>query len=103
MQKEVLLIMSNVVIPVIVGAVCAAVFAVLGFVLGVAHRRKTAEKEIGSATQEATKIINNALAEAEASKKEKVLEAKDEVHKLRSDADRISASAGTKCKDRKNA
>ena len=80
--------MSNVVIPVIVGAVCAAVFAVLGFVLGVAHRRKTAEKEIGSATQEATKIINNALAEAEASKKEKVLEAKDEVHKLRSDADR---------------
>ena len=36
MQKEVLLIMSNVVIPVIVGAVCAAVFAVLGFVLGVA-------------------------------------------------------------------
>ena len=44
MQKEVLLIMSNVVIPVIVGAVCAAVFAVLGFVLGVAHRRKTAEK-----------------------------------------------------------
>ena len=88
MQKEVLLIMSNVVIPVIVGAVCAAVFAVLGFVLGVAHRRKTAEKEIGSATQEATKIIYNALAEAEASKKEKVLEAKDEVHKLRSDADR---------------
>ena len=88
MQKEVLLIMSNVVIPVIVGAVCAVVFAVLGFVLGVAHRRKTAEKEIGSATQEATKIINNALAEAEASKKEKVLEAKDEVHKLRSDADR---------------
>ena len=80
--------MSNVVIPVIVGAVCAVVFAVLGFVLGVAHRRKTAEKEIGSATQEATKIINNALAEAEASKKEKVLEAKDEVHKLRSDADR---------------
>ena len=56
--------------------------------MGVAHRRKTAEKEIGSATQEATKIINNALAEAEASKKEKVLEAKDEVHKLRSDADR---------------
>ena len=45
-------------------------------------------REIGSATQEATKIINNALAEAEASKKEKVLEAKDEVHKLRSDADR---------------
>ena len=88
MQKEVLLIMSNVVIPVIVGAVCAVVFAVLGFVLGVAHCRKTAEKEIGSATQEATKIINNALAEAEASKKEKVLEAKDEVHKLRSDADR---------------
>ena len=80
--------MSNVVIAVIVGVVCAVVFAALGFALGVAYRRKTAEKEIGSATQEATKIINNALAEAEATKKEKVLEAKDEVHKLRSDADR---------------
>ena len=95
--------MSNVVIPVIVGAVCAAVFAVLGFVLGVAHRRKTAEKEIGSATQEATKIINNALAEAEASKKEKVLEAKDEVQSSAPTQTGISASAGTKCKDRKNA
>ena len=49
--------MSNVVIPVIVGAICAAVFAVLGFVLGVAHRRKTAENVIGSATQEASTII----------------------------------------------
>ena len=93
MQKEVLLIMSNVVIPVIVGAVCAAVFAVLGFVLGVAHRRKTAEKEIGSATQEATKIINNALAEAEASKCTSSAPTQTG----------ISASAGTKCKDRKNA
>ena len=100
MQKEVLLIMSNVVIPVIVGAVCAVVFAVLGFVLGVAHRRKTAEKEIGSATQEATKIINNALAEAEASKYWKPRT------KCTSSAPTqtgISASAGTKCKDRKNA
>lgn len=80
--------MSNVVIGVIVGIVCALVFGILGFVLGGEHRRRTAEKEIGSATQEATKIINNALTESESIKKARIVEAKDEIHKLRSDADR---------------
>ena len=57
-------------------------------VLGGEHRRKTSEKEIGSATQQATKIINNALTEAEATKKARLIEAKDEIHKLRHDADK---------------
>ena len=60
----------------------------MGFVLGGEHRRKTSEKEIGSATQQATKIINNALTEAEATKKARLIEAKDEIHKLRHDADK---------------
>ncbi|MGN1124306.1 MAG: Rnase Y domain-containing protein, partial [Eubacterium sp.] len=80
--------MSSVIIPIVIGVICAIVFGVIGFVAGGEHRRKTSEKEIGSATQEATKIINNALAEAESTKKARLVEAKDEIHKLRSDADK---------------
>lgn len=80
--------MSSIIVPIIVGVLCAIIFGVLGFVLGGERRRKTSEKEIGSATQQATKIINNALTEAEATKKARLIEAKDEIHKLRHDADK---------------
>lgn len=80
--------MSSVIIPIIVGLICAIIFGVLGFVIGGEHRRKTTEKEIGSATQQATTIINNALTEAENTKRARLVEAKDEIHKLRSDADK---------------
>ena len=80
--------MSSIIVPIIVGILCAIIFGVLGFVLGGEHRRKTSEKEIGSATQQATKIINNALTEAESTKKARLIEAKDEIHKLRHDADK---------------
>lgn len=80
--------MSSIIVPIIVGVLCAIIFGVLGFVLGGEHRRKTSEKEIGSATQQATKIINNALTEAEATKKARLIEAKDEIHKLHHDADK---------------
>ena len=55
---------------------------VVGFVAGGAHRKKVAEAAIGSATQEAARIVNNAMTEAEQRKKEFVLEAKDEIHKF---------------------
>lgn len=80
--------MSSIIIPIIVGVICAIIFSIIGFVLGGEHRRRTSEKEIGSATQEATRIINNALTEAEATKKARLVEAKDEIHKLRSDAEK---------------
>ena len=80
--------MSSIIVPIIVGVLCAIIFGVLGFVLGGEHRRKTSEKEIGSATQQATKIINNALTEAEATKKARLIEAKYEIHNLRHDADK---------------
>ena len=80
--------MSSIIIPIIIGVVCAVIFGIIGFVLGGEYRRRTSEKEIGSATQEATKIINNALSEAESTKKARLVEAKDEIHKLRSEADK---------------
>lgn len=66
----------------------AIVFGVLGFYLGGLHRRRVAEAAIGSANEEATRIINSAISESEAKKKETVLEAKDEIHRLRTEADK---------------
>ena len=74
---------------------CAIVFIVSGlicgfiaFKMGVNYRKKVAEAEIGSAEEQAKKIINDAIKDAETKKKEAVIEAKDEIHKLRTDADR---------------
>lgn len=47
-----------------------------------------AEQKIGSAEQEATRILNDALSQAETKKKEAIIEAKDEIHKQRTEADR---------------
>ncbi len=64
---------------------CAAVGIALGFALGVGYRKKFAEREIGSAEQEATRIINEAIRSGESRKKEMLLEAKDEIHKSRTE------------------
>lgn len=69
-------------------AVAAVVAGVLGFVLGQIHRKKVAEAAIGSATEAATRIVNDAIAQAESKKKEAVIEAKDEIHKLRTETER---------------
>lgn len=61
---------------------------VVGIIIGEIHRRRVAEAKIGSATQEATRIVNQAIAESESKKKEAILEAKDEIHKQRTEADR---------------
>ncbi len=94
--------MSSVIVQIIVGVLCALIFGVIGFVFGGEHRRKTSEKEIGSATQQATKIINNALNEAEATKKARLVEAKDEIHKLRHDADKEIRERRTEVQKQEN-
>lgn len=68
--------------------VAAVVFGVVGFIVGGAHRKKVAEAAIGSANQEATRIINQAMTKAEQAKKEAILEAKDEIHKQRSETEK---------------
>ena len=67
--------------------VCVAV-AVAAFFAGVVYRRKVGEREIGSAEQEATRIINEAIRGGESRKKEMLLEAKDEIHKSRTEYER---------------
>ena len=75
-------------LAIVIAVVSAIVFGVIGFILGGLHRKKVAEAEIGSANEEALRIVNNAVQTAESKKKEAVLEAKDEIHKLRSEADK---------------
>ena len=58
------------------------------FFIGVAYRKKVAETEIGNAEDQAKRIVNEAYKSAEAKKKELLIEAKEEVHKLRTEAER---------------
>lgn len=60
----------------------------LGVGVGYFIRRSIAEVKISSAEEAARRIVNQANKEAEASKKEFVLEAKDEAHRIRNEADR---------------
>ena len=73
---------------IIIAVVCSVIFVVIGFLIGVAYRKKASEKAIGSAEEEANRIINKAINEAETKKKEAILEAKDEAHKIRTEADK---------------
>ena len=60
----------------------------VGIAIGNMYRKKVAEAEIGSAEQEAKRIVADAMKNAEAKKKEAVLEGKDEVHRLRSESEK---------------
>ena len=73
-----------VLIAVLAAAACGAV----AFFAGVNHRKREAEAAIGSAEDEAKRIISNAIKTAAAKKKEAVLEGKDEIHRLRNESER---------------
>ncbi|MDD6276158.1 MAG: ribonuclease Y [Clostridia bacterium] len=73
------------IIVLIIGIVAALA---IGFAVGIAYRKKVAEATIGSAQQEATRIVNDAISTAESKKKEAVLEAKDEIHRRRSELEK---------------
>lgn len=74
----------NILIP----TITAVVGIIFGAVIGFLYRKTVAEKEIGSAEQEATRIINDAIKSGETKKREAILEAKDEIHKSRTEAER---------------
>ena len=72
----------------IIEGAAAIVLAFITFFLGSSHRRRTAEAAIGSAEDEARRILNDAMKNAEAKKKEAILEAKDEIIKSRNEAEK---------------
>ena len=72
----------------IIAAAIAVVIGIVCFFAGSAFRRKADRTTIGSAEDEARKILSDALKNAEAKKKEMLIEAKDEIHRQRSEADK---------------
>ncbi len=80
-------------IGLIIGLVVGATGAVVCYVIasrkffqrGIEHRKKIAEAEIGSAEQEAKRLVSEARKTAESRKREVLIEAKEEIHRSRVD------------------
>ena len=77
-------------LPIAIICIVAALLvgAAIGVFFGIQLRKSTAEKEIGSAEEEAKKIVSDAIKTAEAKKKEVILEGKDEVHRFRTESEK---------------
>ncbi|MHB8870021.1 MAG: ribonuclease Y [Thermoleophilia bacterium] len=65
----------------------ALALGVIGIAVGYLLRKYVGEAKITSAEQEAVKIVENAERQAETTKKEALVEVKDELHRLRTDAE----------------
>jgi ribonucrease Y len=72
----------------LVVSVAAAITAVGTFAYWIATRRRIAAETVGRAEEEARRLLRDAERDAEARKKEALLEAKDTAHELRMEADR---------------
>ena len=71
------------------------------FWIGVRYRKKVAEREIGSAEAEATRIINEAIKGGENKKREMLVEAKDEIHKARTEYEKTKTEYERDVKERR--
>ena len=64
-----------------------AVGALAGVISGILIRKITAEKKIGSAEDQARKILEDAIKNAESTKKESIISAKEEIFQMKKEAD----------------
>ncbi len=64
------------------------VSGILFFFVGVNYRKKVAEAELGSAEEEARRLVDEAIRDAETKKKETLLETKDEIYELKNTAEK---------------
>ena len=62
--------------------------AIIFFFVGITYRKKVAEKLIGSAEEEAKRMMNDAIKSGESRQREMLLEAKEEIHKTRTETER---------------
>ena len=76
--------MKEIIIPIVVGVVALALGVVVGFVI----RKKIGEAKIGSAEAEAKRILEEGVKNADAKKKEAIIEAKEETLRLRNETER---------------
>lgn len=72
----------------VVFAAAAVLLGVIGFFAGSVYRRKSTENAIGSAEDEAKRILSDAMKTAESRKKEALVEAKDEIYQMRQEAEK---------------
>lgn len=72
----------------LIGILVIVLASFFSFNAGVLHRKRIAEAEIGSAEQEAKRLVNEAILAAEAKKKAIILEGKDEIHKQRTEVEK---------------
>ena len=80
--------MVSPVLAAVSAVVAGVVAAAIAFFAGVSYRRKTAEAKIGSAEEEAKRLINDAMKAAQQKRKEALIEAKDEAFQLKAEADK---------------
>ena len=76
------------IVVVVLVLVAAAVTGAICFYLGGENRKRTAEAKLGSAEEEAKRIVNDAIKSAEQKRKETIIEAKDEAFRLKAEADK---------------
>ena len=74
----------NLILAIIIPIAALLVGVVAGFII----RKMGAEKKIGSAEEQARKILEDAIKNAENAKKESIIAAKDEIFQLKKEADR---------------
>ena len=72
----------------IIGAALVVLVAAIFFALGSAFRKKADKTALGTAEEQARKILSDAMKTAEAKKKELLIEAKEEIHRQRSDSEK---------------
>ncbi len=75
------------IIVLIIVAVVFALLNIVSFLMGITYRKKTAEKEFGSAEAKAKAIVEDATKEAKAKQREILLEGKEQSQKLRTEAE----------------
>ncbi len=75
-------------IAAVVAVVLAIISGAICFRLGVSHRKRVAEAQIGSAEAEAKRIVDEAVKTAENKKRESLLSAKEEINRNRNEAER---------------
>ncbi len=76
--------MDDLVLGILIGI---AAGALAGIVIGFFVRKMSAEKKIGSAEQQAKRILEDAIKNSESSKKEAIIAAKEEIFQLKKEAD----------------
>ena len=75
-------------LTIVVVLIVAILVAFVAYKKGISDRIKTAEALHGSAEEEARRIVNDAIKSAEQKRKETLLEAKDEIYKMKADGEK---------------